>query len=203
MATQQMKQKHSHKLPIQDNLVGLVIGRGGSTINQIREVTGCNVQIRKPNHEFSSQWVLITGEETQVKDAVQYINKIIDRNQSDGNSFRRSRGGGRGGGRGGRSQPFHRDTPTPEKPKEYQFESQEFPNLPSKPTTLGGIPSTCMALPVTCNTSSNTCSDTGVKSYAHIATPIEIPTFTEEPEPKPRMVVLGKIKKKAPPANVE
>ena len=111
----------SEKLIIDSKHIGIIIGKGGNTINQIRKDTGANIQLQKPTQANPDHCAIINGTDDQIADSIQYINKIINRvfnqdntnqisnrwkNLNDSNqtdSYRRDAGrdGGRAGGRDG------------------------------------------------------------------------------------------------------
>jgi hypothetical protein len=110
------QQNKSEKLIIDSNHIGIIIGKGGNTINQIRKDTGANIQLKKPTHDNPDHCAIINGTDDQISDTIQYINKIINRvfkqdntnqisdrwkNLNDGNDRDRGLGGGQDDGRGG------------------------------------------------------------------------------------------------------
>lgn len=191
----------ANKLPIEDGFVGLIIGKGGATINQIRTDTGANLSLKKPNREISSQWVLITGTEEQVNDATQYIQKIIDRKknpESQSRSSDRQNSNGRYPDRrrrdnGGYSQ---RRAPSPPPPKpEFSLEKQqhEFPWLPTKPRLGNSQPYFDPSPGSTQQTPAQSRHPT-IQTYAQKASYVEKVVVPTLPAAKPKMVPLSKNK---------
>tara|TARA_B110001469_G_scaffold126040_1_gene142696 strand:+ start:900 stop:1610 length:711 start_codon:yes stop_codon:yes gene_type:complete len=74
--TSQLK---TENLFIDPKHIGIIIGKGGNTINQIRKDTGANIQLKKPTQENPDHYAIINGTDDQITDAIQYINKIINR----------------------------------------------------------------------------------------------------------------------------
>ena len=72
-------------LELNKEYIGLVIGKSGATINQIRSDTGADIQLKKINGS-DNQMAIISGSESQIRDAEQYIMKVIKRVQNNSNS---------------------------------------------------------------------------------------------------------------------
>ena len=78
----------SDNLKIDIKHVGIVIGSSGKTINRIIDDTGADIKIKKLNDTHSN--CVISGTESQIKDAKRYICKIIDQTKSNrGNGVNR------------------------------------------------------------------------------------------------------------------
>ena len=76
MADNMASNMFKDSLKIDSKKVGIVIGSGGKTINKIRRDTGANINIKKINDTSSNCY--FSGTETQVRDAKQYIQKVIN-----------------------------------------------------------------------------------------------------------------------------
>ncbi|PAA69796.1 hypothetical protein BOX15_Mlig004678g1 [Macrostomum lignano] len=91
-----------HSIP--DRLVGLMIGKGGESINRLQDESGARIQISTDNSGPQRQ-VTITGTQEQVERARQLMDTIVanaERSGGEGGSGgTSSRDGGLGGGGGG------------------------------------------------------------------------------------------------------
>jgi poly(rC)-binding protein 2/3/4 len=58
---QQQQQQHVHEMKIPNDLIGCIIGRGGSKINEIRQLSGANIKIAGVEEGCSDRTVTITG----------------------------------------------------------------------------------------------------------------------------------------------
>jgi len=107
----------SDNLKIDIKHVGIVIGSSGKTINRIIDDTGADIKIKKLNDTHSN--CVINGTESQIKDAKQYISKIIDQTKSNRNN------------RVNRYQP-PRERIRESIKTEFLYNMADFPLLPSK-----------------------------------------------------------------------
>ncbi|KAJ2672477.1 hypothetical protein IWW42_002842 [Coemansia sp. RSA 1085] len=64
------------RLRIDAHLHRHIIGKQGATIDNIRDVTGC--QIAVPKRGSSSQWVVVTGSRSAVDQAIELINQAVE-----------------------------------------------------------------------------------------------------------------------------
>ena len=194
----------ANKLPIEDGFVGLIIGKGGATINQIRTDTGANLSLKKPNKDISSQWVLITGTEEQVNDATQYIQKIIDRKKNPESHSRSSSDRQNSNGRypdrrrrdNGRYSQRRAPSPPPPKP-EFCLEKQqhEFPWLPTKPR-LGNLQPYFDPSPSSTQQTSAQSRHPSMQTYAQKASYVEKVVVPILPAANPKMIALSSKNKK-------
>jgi len=97
---------HSFEMMIPSHKVGLIIGKGGETIKQLQEQTGCKMVIIQDTMDGANEKPLrITGAPDNVEQAKMAVTDVLSRGRDDG-GFGGGRGGGRGrggygGGRGG------------------------------------------------------------------------------------------------------
>ncbi|KAJ1452118.1 hypothetical protein M885DRAFT_620270 [Pelagophyceae sp. CCMP2097] len=101
---QQMQQSQPLFFPIPDNVVGLVIGKGGETINKVQGLSGCRIQIPTQPDAGSMppvRTVTVTGPEEGKQRAQYEIMQIITQHQQQHPAKHGSYGGGGGGGGGG------------------------------------------------------------------------------------------------------
>jgi hypothetical protein len=100
-------------LKIDSKKVGIVIGTGGKNINKIRKDTGANINIKKINDSLSNCY--INGTEAQVKDAKQYIEKVINQTIDKTENFSKKK---------------DQYVPNRQERKTFSYNMTDFPGLP-------------------------------------------------------------------------
>lgn len=121
MADNMASNMFKDSLKIDSKKLGIVIGSGGKTINKIRRDTGANINIKKINDTSSNCY--FSGTETQVRDAKQYIQKVINQTiYKSETSHRRE------------NYPRSKE---PER-KTFSYNMNEFPGLPHNSSNLIG-----------------------------------------------------------------
>ena len=70
---------------VPDDLVGLIIGKGGETIKSINKTSGAIVFIPKEMNQENPEkrLVRITGSKDQIENAKAQINEIVNKGKSD------------------------------------------------------------------------------------------------------------------------
>ena len=91
MGSEQVGQPEQVMVP--DNMVGLIIGRGGEQITRLQAESGCKIQMSQDSQGMPHRLCTLTGSPESVSIARNLIDNII---ANEG-----TRGGGGGGGRGG------------------------------------------------------------------------------------------------------
>lgn len=87
---------------IPNNLVGLVIGRGGEQIKKLQSESQCKIRIASESDGTPERSCTLTGSQEQIDMAKQLLDEVVRRgqNREQGGGFQQ-RGGGFQGGRGG------------------------------------------------------------------------------------------------------
>merc|ERR1719228_2222937 len=81
---------------VPDNMVGLIIGRGGEQITRLQAESGCKIQMSQDSQGMPHRLCTLTGSPESIAIARNLIDSIIANEGSRG-----GRGGGGGGGMGG------------------------------------------------------------------------------------------------------
>jgi len=79
----QRSQTLTVEMSLPDGTAGLIIGRGGRTINRIRQQSGANVNISKKGHGMSGRMMTIQGTGQQISMAQQMITDETAQKQVD------------------------------------------------------------------------------------------------------------------------
>ncbi|KAK0614366.1 hypothetical protein B0T14DRAFT_499651 [Immersiella caudata] len=98
------------QIMVPDRTVGLIIGRGGETIRDLQERSGCHINIVGENKSVNGlRPVNLVGAPAATRHAKELILEIVDSDSRNGNNPGGGGGGGGGnggGGRGGRGDTF-------------------------------------------------------------------------------------------------
>jgi far upstream element-binding protein len=83
------------KVPVPNDKVGLIIGKGGATIKAIQAKTGANIQIPPDpdSDDRNTRTLIVTGGEEEQKAAEEQIYQILCENEMQRNSGGKSGGG--------------------------------------------------------------------------------------------------------------
>lgn len=199
------KNDNKINLELSKEYIGLVIGKGGATINQIRSDTGADIQLKKINGS-DNQMAIIGGSESQIRDAEQYIMKVIKRVK---NNDRNSGGGGRFGGgdndrfgsRWNQSRRDNRNRQNYSRDRNRDRAMNNYRSDPPKPKVVKADISSINEFPAlapkpksnVCGTSQTGASVGNTLSFAKMAEKKKVEKKVVI-TPKPKMVVLGKKK---------
>jgi len=88
----------SEQVMVPDNMVGLIIGRGGEQITKLQAESGCKIQIPQDSQGMPHRMCTLTGSAEEMSIARSMIDEII---ANEGNRGPRGMGGGNMGGGGG------------------------------------------------------------------------------------------------------
>nr|BAE06463.1 Ci-FUSE [Ciona intestinalis] len=93
----------SDTIRLPDDLVGLIIGRGGENIMRMQRETGCRIQITQSIPGTKERPCTLSGTQEQIEVCRNMLNEIISRSQAGtlGSNFNLSQGGLGGMGDGG------------------------------------------------------------------------------------------------------
>merc|ERR1719391_858496 len=94
---EQMHGSVTEEIFVPDNMVGLLIGRGGENITRMQQEASCKIQMSQDNQGGTTRLCTLTGTPEAIQAAKAQINAVIA-NDGRGN---RNMGGGGGGGMGG------------------------------------------------------------------------------------------------------
>merc|ERR1719391_1075204 len=94
---EQMHGSVTEEIFVLDNMVGLLIGRGGENITRMQQEASCKIQMSQDNQGGTTRLCTLTGTPDAIQAAKAQINAVIA-NDGRGN---RNMGGGGGGGMGG------------------------------------------------------------------------------------------------------
>merc|ERR1719159_1200035 len=83
---------------VPDNMVGLIIGRGGEQITKLQAESGCKIQMSQDSQGMPHRLCTLTGSAEAISIARSMIDAII---ANEGNRGLRGMGGNMGGGGGG------------------------------------------------------------------------------------------------------
>merc|ERR1712013_82883 len=88
----------SEQVMVPDNMVGLIIGRGGEQITKLQAESGCKIQMSQDSQGMPHRLCTLTGSAEAISIARSMIDAII---ANEGNRGPRGMGGNMGGGGGG------------------------------------------------------------------------------------------------------
>lgn len=95
---------YNEDVKIPNNLVGLVIGRGGDTIKKLQAESQCKIKIASDPDGSPQRSCTLTGSQDQIDLAKQLLEEIVQRGQNreqGGGNYQRRDNGNRGGYQGG------------------------------------------------------------------------------------------------------
>jgi len=84
---------------IPENLVGLVIGRGGEQIKRLQSDSGCKIRIARDSDGTQERTCTLTGSQLCIDEAKRMLGEIVQRGMN--REPRQQHYGGGGGGGGG------------------------------------------------------------------------------------------------------
>merc|ERR1719474_141656 len=90
----------TEQIYVPDNMVGLLIGRGGENITRMQQESQCKIQMSQDNQGQPTRLCTLTGPPEAINAAKAQINAVIS-NDGRGNRNMGGGGGGMGGGGGG------------------------------------------------------------------------------------------------------
>merc|ERR1719471_353360 len=85
----------TEQIYVPDNMVGLLIGRGGENITRMQQESQCKIQMSQDNQGQPTRLCTLTGPPEAISAAKAQINAVI---ANDGRGNRGGMGGGGGGG---------------------------------------------------------------------------------------------------------
>ena len=91
------------QVSVPDDSVGRLIGRGGETINRIRQMSQCRIDIAKSDAQSQSNGlriITLTGSEPTIKLAQDMLRQKLAEAQQQQAQYANGQGGGQGGGQG-------------------------------------------------------------------------------------------------------
>ncbi|PSR99275.1 hypothetical protein BD289DRAFT_458646 [Coniella lustricola] len=107
-----MHEKTQDAIFVPNEAVGMIIGKGGETIREMQNTTGCKINVsQQPQPGQSDREIELVGSRDAIERAKQAIEDKVEAVKQKSNGGGGGGGGGRGGGGGGRG--HHRDYDNP------------------------------------------------------------------------------------------
>ncbi|KAL9060605.1 MAG: hypothetical protein Q9162_000556 [Coniocarpon cinnabarinum] len=121
--------KETENIIVPSEAVGMIIGKGGETIKDMQNVSGCKVNVSQPQGADIERSIELIGSRPAIEHARRLINeKVVAVRDKQGGGSGGSGGGGGGGSRGGQNPP---------PPSSYGYGSSSMPGysqpMPSMP----------------------------------------------------------------------
>jgi len=83
---------------IPENLVGLVIGRGGESIKRLQSDSGCKIRIARDSDGTQERTCTLTGSQLCIDEAKRMLGEVVQRGMNREPRQQQYGGGGGGGG---------------------------------------------------------------------------------------------------------
>lgn len=96
-----------YRMKIPASRTGAIIGKGGETIKQIKQQSGCDIELDKNSKDQEESVFIIRGTPDKIAKARSLIDARLAHRGRDGNDPSGGRGGGSGGGPGASGGPGH------------------------------------------------------------------------------------------------